>query len=87
MRLLLDTHIFLWLLSGDPRLPLTMQEAIRDPENDVFLSPISLWEAIIKHQTGDNSPAINGGASMVLHQICIALQIFNSSSGDWLLRG
>ena len=49
MRLLLDTHIFLWFVVGDGKLPIRMHEAISDPENEVFLSVISLWEMIIKH--------------------------------------
>ena len=52
MRILLDTHIFLWYISADRRLPLTYQTAIQDPANDVFLSVASVWEAVIKHQMG-----------------------------------
>ena len=52
MRLLLDTHIFLWFISGDERLPDAMRESIRHPENEVYLSVVSLWEAIVKHQLG-----------------------------------
>lgn len=52
MRYLLDTHIFLWFISGDERLSLSMQHVIRDPLNDVFLSVISLWETIVKYQLG-----------------------------------
>jgi len=52
MKLLLDTHIFLWFISGDKRLPDDMQQGIRNPDNDVYLSVVSLWEAIIKHQLG-----------------------------------
>jgi PIN domain nuclease of toxin-antitoxin system len=50
MRLLLDTHIFLWYISGDSRLPIAMKDAIRDPHNEAYLSVVSIWEAIIKHQ-------------------------------------
>jgi len=52
MRLLLDTHVFLWYLSGDPKLPVAFQTAIQDPNNEVFLSVVSVWEAVIKHQLG-----------------------------------
>lgn len=52
MRLLLDTHIFLWFIAGDSRLPRDVEVAIRDPANDVFLSPVSVWEAVIKHALG-----------------------------------
>lgn len=52
MRLLLDTHIFLWLALGDPRLQGKALEAVRDPENALYLSVASVWEAAIKVRTG-----------------------------------
>jgi PIN domain nuclease of toxin-antitoxin system len=52
MRLLLDTHVFLWYISADPQLPAAFQNAIRDPANAVFLSAASVWEAVIKHALG-----------------------------------
>jgi PIN domain nuclease of toxin-antitoxin system len=52
MNLLLDTHIFLWYISDDPRLRVELCEQIRDPTNEVYLSIISLWEIIIKHKLG-----------------------------------
>ncbi len=52
MRLLLDTHIFLWYIANRNRLPSTWAEVIRDPQNQVFLSVISYWEIVIKSQTG-----------------------------------
>jgi PIN domain nuclease of toxin-antitoxin system len=50
MRLLLDTHIFLRFISADARLAERLRESIRNPEHDVYLSVVSLWEAIVKHQ-------------------------------------
>lgn len=52
MKLLLDTHIFLWFISGDVRLPDFMRDCIRDFNNEVYLSVVSLWEAIVKYQLG-----------------------------------
>lgn len=52
MRILLDTHVFLWFISGDDRLPLPVKESIRHPENEVYLSVASVWEAVIKYQLG-----------------------------------
>lgn len=52
MKLLLDTHIFLWFISGDKRLPESMRDSIRDPNNEVYLSVVSLWEAIVKCHLG-----------------------------------
>jgi PIN domain nuclease of toxin-antitoxin system len=49
MRLLLDTHVFLWYIGADQRLPASFLTAIRDPANEVYLSAASIWEAVIKH--------------------------------------
>jgi PIN domain nuclease of toxin-antitoxin system len=52
MRLLLDTHVFLWYISADSRLPATVKVAIEDPANEVFLSAASVWESVIKSALG-----------------------------------
>ena len=52
MKLLLEPHIFLWFISGDKRLPEALRDRIRDLHNEVYLSVVSLWEAILKHQLG-----------------------------------
>ena len=52
MRLLLDTHVFLWWLADDERLKSAERAAIRDPENDVYLSSASIWEIVIKEGLG-----------------------------------
>jgi PIN domain nuclease of toxin-antitoxin system len=52
MRLLLDTHVFLWFINGDSRLAEAIRDTIRNPRNEVYLSVVSLWEAIVKHQNG-----------------------------------
>jgi len=59
MRLLLDTHVFLWYITADPKLPESFQGAIQNASNDVFLISISVWEAVIKHGLGKFSlPAL-----------------------------
>ncbi len=52
MRLLLDTHVFLWYITADPKLPATFRMASQDPANEVYLSVASVWEAVIKHHLG-----------------------------------
>jgi PIN domain nuclease of toxin-antitoxin system len=52
VRLLLDTHILLWWLADDPALSPRARTLISDPRNQVFVSPISLWEIAIKTQIG-----------------------------------
>jgi PIN domain nuclease of toxin-antitoxin system len=52
MKLLLDTHVFLWYIAADPKLPATFLAACQDPANDVYLSAASVWEVVIKYQLG-----------------------------------
>ena len=52
MKLLLDTHIFLWYISGDYHLPKSLKDDIQDSENAVYLSVVSLWESIVKYRLG-----------------------------------
>jgi PIN domain nuclease of toxin-antitoxin system len=52
MKLLLDTHVFLWYISADPQLPVAFRDAVRDPANEVYLSVASVGEAVIKHALG-----------------------------------
>jgi PIN domain nuclease of toxin-antitoxin system len=51
MRLLLDTHIFLWYITGDERLPGHFRRAIEESDA-AYVSVVSLWEATIKHHLG-----------------------------------
>lgn len=48
MRLLLDTHTFLWAISKPSKLPARSRAAIEDESNQAFVSAISLWEIAIK---------------------------------------
>ena len=52
MKLLLDTHVFLWFISGDAKLRPELRDAIQDAANEVYLSVASVWEAVIKSQLG-----------------------------------
>jgi PIN domain nuclease of toxin-antitoxin system len=55
MRLLLDTHVFLWYITADPKLPPAFRTSSQDPENEVYLSVASIWEAVrstATHSTG-----------------------------------
>lgn len=57
MKLLLDTHAFLWWIADDPRLPATAREVIADPAHELFLSAASGWEISIKCRLGKLSLA------------------------------
>jgi PIN domain nuclease of toxin-antitoxin system len=52
MKVLLDTHAFLWLLTGDKRLSETAQKTFLDPGNSLFFSAASFWEICIKKSLG-----------------------------------
>ena len=49
MKVLLDTHIVLWAISDDDKLPPNFIKIINDSENEIFYSLVSVWEVAIKH--------------------------------------
>ncbi|MEY4518501.1 MAG: hypothetical protein RLZZ499_1100 [Cyanobacteriota bacterium] len=52
MKLLLDTHVWIWYLSGNERLSKNLQTTIDDDHNQLWLSPISIWEALLLAEKG-----------------------------------
>ena len=52
MRLLLDTHTFIWWMTNDRALPASAREIIGREDNDIFLSAATAWEMAIKHKIG-----------------------------------
>ena len=52
MRLMLDTHTFLWFVLDDPQLSALAKTLIEDPVSDVLISPASFWEIAIKVRLG-----------------------------------
>ena len=52
MRILLDTHLLLWWLEASPSLSAEARELIRDPQNTMFVSAVSLWEIWLKQSLG-----------------------------------
>lgn len=59
MKLLLDTHTFLWWLSSPSQLTQVAASAIADRSNEVWVSVISLWEIAIKRAIGKLQAPIN----------------------------
>ena len=55
MRLLLDTHAFLWFILNDPLLSAKAAGLIADPNNEIEISPASYWEIAIKISIGKYS--------------------------------
>jgi len=52
MKILIDTHIFLWMLSSPEKLNDKRRYELETPSNEVFLSAMSIAELMIKHSIG-----------------------------------
>lgn len=52
MRILLDTHCWLWMTVAPERFSPSALELVSDPDNRLFLSAVSAWEISIKHELG-----------------------------------
>lgn len=52
MKLLLDTHLLLWPAGGSDQMPAEAVRLLSDPANELFFSPVSLWEVVIKNGLG-----------------------------------
>ncbi len=49
MKILCDTHIIIWYLTGDTRLSQNARDLIDDEDNEIYFSLVSVWEIAIKH--------------------------------------
>jgi PIN domain nuclease of toxin-antitoxin system len=52
LRILVDTHAFLWAISADQRYQGAMRQAMENGENELYLSVASIWEILIKSGMG-----------------------------------
>lgn len=52
MRLLLDTHVFLWWVTRTPRISGPVLSEIRQPDTEIFVSVVTFWEIAIKKSLG-----------------------------------
>jgi len=52
MKLLLDTHIWLWIAFEPSRIAPRVREVLANPENELWLSPISVWELTLLCRKG-----------------------------------
>jgi len=48
MKYLIDTHVLLWIFEGSEKIPQKVKEILINPENEICLSTVSLWEISIK---------------------------------------
>lgn len=52
MRVLLDTHVALWWLKGDDRIPRRIRDIVAHPDTEAFVSAATIWEIAIKSKLG-----------------------------------
>jgi len=52
MKILLDTCAFLWLTTDAPEHSEKAKQVFQDPDNAIYLSSVSVWEMLVKHQLG-----------------------------------
>jgi PIN domain nuclease of toxin-antitoxin system len=52
LKVLLDTHVFLWWEADGGRLPAHLHAAIVSPANEIYVSAVSVWEIAIKRASG-----------------------------------
>lgn len=67
MKLLLDTHVWLWMATDPDRLTPELRATLVEPETDVFLSAASVWELAIKHSTGKLKYTGNPAVQIPIH--------------------
>ena len=60
MRILLDTHVAIWAIADDDRLPISARGLILDVQNDLFVSVASIWEIAVKHSLARHDMPISG---------------------------
>lgn len=101
MNLLLDTHIWLWSALDRARLSVRVIHALENPENELWLSPISLWEVLTLCQkqklvlhpnpqawitnTLDNLPMREATLSFEIAQETARVQLPHRDPGDRFL--
>ena len=52
MKLLLDTHIFVWTIANPSRLSRRAAKVIADPRNELWISPVTTWEILFLNRKG-----------------------------------
>ncbi|MCM1327006.1 MAG: type II toxin-antitoxin system VapC family toxin [Bacteroidales bacterium] len=67
MKLLLDTHIILWALDDNPKLPKQAKALIMDVQNSIYYSSASVWETTIKYMSKPDKIRISGSK---LSELC-----------------
>jgi PIN domain nuclease of toxin-antitoxin system len=71
MRLLLDTHVWLWMAFEPSRIAPRLREVLANPENELWLSPISVWELTLLCRKGRIrvSPDVPTWVAKTIHEL------------------
>lgn len=67
MNYLLDTQVIIWFIDGDIRLPQKVRDAVKDTQNSVSITVVSLWEIAIKRSLGKLT--LSTSLSDIQHQV------------------
>lgn len=60
MKVLIDTHIALWALMDDSKMPKEARQILMDESNEIFYSTASVWEVAIKHCIRPDDMIVDG---------------------------
>lgn len=60
VKVLIDTHIALWALMDDPKMPKEAEKILMDENNEIYYSTVSVWEVAIKHSIRPNDMIVDG---------------------------
>lgn len=74
MKYLLDSHILIWALFSEEKLPNVAYQIINNPTNEVYCSAASVWEISIKHNKSPEKMPISG---QLLASCCDEAKIFS----------
>jgi len=77
MRVLVDTHVFLWWVEGNRALPAKAREALSDRDNECLFSLVSVWELAIKAGLGKLKLALPVQRYVVEHVIANGFRILD----------
>ena len=64
MNLLLDTHVALWAITDNPKLPQKARDLIASPKTTVWVSAANIWEIAIKHSLGRGDMPVSSRDAM-----------------------
>lgn len=71
MRLLIDTHTFLWTITGDRRLSKSAHAVLASFDSEVFVSAASAWEIATKYRLGKlpEAESLAGSIRRIVEQV------------------